>query len=531
MSIRIASHLFRNRHGTFYFRLVVPKDLRDSIKQREVRFSLQTEQRRQAMATALSLVTNLPTYMAELRRMADSSEKPIEKNLLMSWLDKVKENVRLKYRIDELEEMLADAEYRLKKSVPRDTAESVVKRALEKGDARGRDAIVKSLVFPWPPERTVHFSELRTAYLKSLSYRATGGRKKPPTAKTLSEYESSTEFFTIVMGDMRIGEIDKEIASVYFSILKQLPANLNKISKYKGKSIKELIAIKAPPQSEVTVSKKIERISTMFKWAIEEKRKWGIEANPFIGFGQEESIESTRRPFTNDELRALLTHPNFISRKFTNSYTFWLIPLALFTGARLGELCQLDLKDFIEVEGVACIDINDTEAIEVVPVEGGGKKRVKNKNSRRLVPIHSKLIDIGLLRHVDSLRKQGKVHLFPELSNERRDGKGHAASNWFQRFRKSVGVNAKQETVFHSFRHTFITNILDSEIAPHMLAPIVGHEAELVTGKIYWNKKDASKRKPTVEIFKLPDETVSLIPKVEDVVFSERRKLKSIKSK
>ena len=45
MSIKIASHLFRNRHGTFYFRLVVPKDLQDYLNQREIRFSLQTEKR------------------------------------------------------------------------------------------------------------------------------------------------------------------------------------------------------------------------------------------------------------------------------------------------------------------------------------------------------------------------------------------------------------------------------------------------------------------------------------------------------
>ena len=196
------------------------------------------------------------------------------------------------------------------------------------------------------------------------------------------------------------------------------------------------------------------------------------------------------------------------------------MPLALFTGARLGELCQLDIKDFVEFDGIACIDINDIDALETVVEAGGRKKRVKNKNAKRLVPIHPKLIEIGILRYVEKLKLQGREQLFPELSRTRRDGPAQAASNWFQRFRKRVGLIAKQETVFHSFRHYFITNMLDNDVSPHMLAPIVGHEAELITGKVYWNTKDASKRKPTVDKFEVPYEVMKLFPNIEEITFS-----------
>jgi integrase len=184
----------------------------------------------------------------------------------------------------------------------------------------------------------------------------------------------------------------------------------------------------------------------------------------------------------------------------------------------LGELAQLDLKDFVEVDGISCIDINDVDAVEIVE-EGGRKKRVKTKNAKRLVPIHPELIRIGILRHVEKLRQQKVAHLFPELSRTRRDGPAQAASNWFGRFRKSVGLNTKQETVFHSFRHLFITNILDAKVPPHMLAPIVGHEAQLITGQVYWHKKNAAERKPTVDAFSLPEEIRQLFPSVEDVTF------------
>jgi integrase len=524
MSIRIATHLYRNRHGFFYFRLLIPRDLRDSVKRREIRFSLDTEQRQQALALVLPIVADLPQLIADLRRMTDNDDTPgAAADYFKAWLDAKRQNINLQARVEELQDKLLDAERRLNSSVPRDKAVSVVKTAHIKGQLSGKRELEERLAFPWLPERTASFSVLRAAWLKSLvANRAKGGAKKPPTAKTLEEYESTTGFFISVMGDMRIGEIDREIVGAYFSKLQQLPPNISRKKAYRGKSIDEIIDMGDPPQTGRNASKKMEHISSMFKWALEEKRKWGIDANPFTGYGQAGESETQRRPFTADEVRALFTHPDFVSRRFANSYAYWLIPLAIFTGARLTELCQLDLKDITEVEGVPCIDINDADAVEVITDAGGRSKRVKNKNARRLVPIHSALIEIGLLRYVERLQQQGEVHLFPELNRTRRDGPGHAASNWFQRFRQRIGLNAKQETVFHSFRHMFITNILDGGTAPHLLAPIVGHEAELITGQVYWNKKDATKRQPTVEAFKLPDDIMKLFPSIEDVKFTPR---------
>ena len=56
-------------------------------------------------------------------------------------------------------------------------------------------------------------------------------------------------------------------------------------------------------------------------------------------------------------------------------------------------------------------------------------------------------------------------------------------------------------------------------MTPYLVAPIVGHEAELITGKVYWNLKDAAKRKPTVDAFTLPQEVLDLFPSIEDVRF------------
>jgi len=264
----------------------------------------------------------------------------------------------------------------------------------------------------------------------------------------------------------------------------------------------------------------------MFGWVLKDnrrKRKWGIDGNPFVGFGQSGEAEATRRAFTDDELRALLNHPHFQRRSFTANYMYWLIPLALYTGARLGELTFLDLKDFVVEEGIPCIDINDIDAVQLVQ-EGRMKKRVKTKSAKRLVPIHSELIRLGLLRYVDQLHKNGETQLFPEMSRLRKRGPRDTATNWFYRFRRDAGIVSKQEAVFHSFRNTFITKIIENVPSPHLIAPLVGHQSNLgITGEVYWNKRDASARKPTVEAFALPNDITQLLPTYEEIKLTAPR--------
>ena len=444
-----------------------------------------------------------------------------DKKLPPDFFDKLK--LRMARKKNEfLQEEIEELREQMEKMVPISKAKKVAEIMHERGELRGKKELEDKLMFPPPPERTPKYSVLRDAYLKSLQEnRAEGGTKEPPSEKTMAEYRAALDLFITVMGDRHIGEIDEEMTGEYYGILKKLPANMNRLAAYRGKNVFEILKMEPPPQNSRTASQKMERLSTMFKWAAHPKRnrKWGIDVNPFEGYGlsKKKRQKGTRRPLTDDELKKLFSHPNFVSRRFESSYTYWLIPLAIFTGARLGELCQLELNDFIEVGGIPCIDINDDAIDEET------RKRLKTQNATRLVPLHPELLRLGIMRHVERMRKEGQTRLFPELNAKRRDGPGHAASNWFGRFRKKSGVT-DEGAVFHSFRHRFITTILDAGIAPHLIAPIVGHEAELVTGKVYWNtRNNVEARRGTVEGFTLPEDILGMIPTVEEVTFVRAR--------
>jgi hypothetical protein len=82
------------------------------------------------------------------------------------------------------------------------------------------------------------------------------------------------------------------------------------------------------------------------------------------------------------------------------SYSFWLMPLGLFTGARLNELCQLRAHDVIQdIHGVNLIDIN----------ANGFNKSLKNEQSARQIPICNKLNQMGFLDFVEERRQPAIV--------------------------------------------------------------------------------------------------------------------------
>jgi hypothetical protein len=74
---------------------------------------------------------------------------------------------------------------------------------------------------------------------------------------------------------------------------------------------------------------------------------------------------------------------------------------------RLNEICQLNNEDICIIDNISCFTIT---------IDASGKgddKRLKTKNSERLVPVHPMLIEIGFL---DFVRKRQNASQ-PKLSS------------------------------------------------------------------------------------------------------------------
>lgn len=68
MTIRLASHLHKNRYGIFGFRIVIPNDLRVCLRRKELRVSLRTSSRSQAKTIASKLAVVTKDYFEQIRR-------------------------------------------------------------------------------------------------------------------------------------------------------------------------------------------------------------------------------------------------------------------------------------------------------------------------------------------------------------------------------------------------------------------------------------------------------------------------------
>ncbi len=154
--------------------------------------------------------------------------------------------------------------------------------------------------------------------------------------------------------------------------------------------------------------------------------------------------KTERKPFTRDQTQRLYTeltqNPSGLVRNDSHK---WGMLLGMFTGARLNEVCQLDIAD-IQQDG-------DTRFLNITD-EGDENKSVKSTAGKRKVPLHPELIRLGFLDFVES-RQQG-TRLFPDYSYSANGGYGRNLGRWCnESFLPKLGIK-QPGLVFHSLRHT-----------------------------------------------------------------------------
>ena len=174
-----------------------------------------------------------------------------------------------------------------------------------------------------------------------------------------------------------------------------------------------------------------------------------------------------QRPFTPDELTRLFTckYMNSARRSLLREHEFWFPLIGLYTGARVNEICQLNPQaDIRQEQGIWVFDFTDEgEAVE------GVRRSIKNKVSKRIVPIHSKLIELGFLRYFERIKAAGAKMLFPMWPPTR----GKASGKAEKEFRKLLEVlelrddtPGKRLVGYHAFRFTVRNRAVTLNLPP-----------------------------------------------------------------
>ncbi len=156
--------------------------------------------------------------------------------------------------------------------------------------------------------------------------------------------------------------------------------------------------------------------------------------------------------FTANDLKALFDNVHTL-KGFTSKSKIWLMILGLYTGARLGQICDIQLSFFEKVNG---IDVLNFKIIN------------KNKASIRKIPIHQDLIELGLLDYVEKQKKLKRQKLI-QISAKK-------ASKFFTEYKRECGINDPKK-VFHSFRSTAVDCLKQSGVGFEERCQYVGHDA------------------------------------------------------
>ncbi|MCX2899014.1 site-specific integrase [Pseudomonas mandelii] len=279
-----------------------------------------------------------------------------------------------------------------------------------------------------------------------------------------------------LMGDMPVEAFDSQQARLLKERLSRCPQYFGLRPEYEGKTLMQVVESGATYKTitAVTVNNRLRKLSAFLNWC---KSNGYITDNPLVGLkAMTGSAKEARLSFDRHDLTTLLNLDSLKAEARKHPWRYWLPLLGRATGARLEELCQLRVDDVIEQQGIQCIRIDDTR-------EG---QNLKNSSSRRILPLHPALIDLGLVLHAETVRNTGADRLFPELEAVR--GKlGHAPSKWFGRYKTKQGITDSRKT-FHSFRHTLIDDLRDAGVQDSLIKRIAGHEDGAVTFSIYGSR-------------------------------------------
>ena len=518
---RYRSYLTTHR-GILYFRILVPNHLQSLIGQREIRRSLNGLDSRSARTKALRLSLAAQHFFALADDLAHERIHSVQEETIQSF-GITRENIKsvgtflfdstLKKDLSPasllllLPSFLREQKGTLSVKMFSEKAVPVRKESIQNESPAIKDEhnlptrsaeTTRRRIKLEGKKELPNLREALDAYVKAktLTWSAASAKDIPPQVRQFVEIVRELEHGR----DIRVDELSREHIRSYFDTLKHLPCRLCGQRQFAGKGWLQLADMGRSGQIERLLSVKTmevrqTNVRSFVNWCELEYR--GAVQAKYVnsGFPKVLSDKDIRRKgvkreaFTQDELKALFGDMGkYVQATEGVPSRFWVPLIALYSGMRLEEICQLHLSDIVKVDGVLCFSINE---------ESGGSgyvKHVKSSAGIRKVPVHSHLWDeLGLKKFVASRwtktpeENYTSTLLFPDLQ-ERVNAVNHATvklgsalTHWFTRYRRSVGVGGQHgepsTKAFHSFRHTVIEYLhKEACVDLSMLQAVVGHE-------------------------------------------------------
>ena len=452
----LASHLRRSRHGIFYFRIVLPAPIAAVLGQRELVRSLGIRSPKLARKSGYQLSLQITPIIEGLQRIMAIDPNSIDpatvKKLVVEGMvfqpdggmrvDRVKTSDDPVVAEREMKALGDTAvAWRQVHNFTADLSdEEFAKRKLEA--TRLRDEMLAMAAPPATPAMPVapHVDPgvvipLRPTTLE-VAFEKYMKTKDGIAQNTKDAYQASFDLFATLMGGKE--RMAHEITAVQILDFDDALTNIPQHAVKRGIRLGTAAEINANPPfrcdrdgnridddiiSGETANLHLTNLQSFFDYLISSGRREGENLFAMIKPHSSGNQRGGAVAFEENELRAIFDPESLMQAKRPGQ--FWGPLLALYTGARLNELACLDLVDFVEEKGIPCI------SVRFVPRAKPNRKKqrrskkqeeaarsakiLKNATSRRQIPLHPDLWEIGLQEYIDDVRSLGATRLFPTL--------------------------------------------------------------------------------------------------------------------
>ncbi|MFA6196565.1 MAG: tyrosine-type recombinase/integrase [Sulfurimonas sp.] len=216
-----------------------------------------------------------------------------------------------------------------------------------------------------------------------------------------------------------------------------------------------------PKSKPNTINRIMANVSTFVKYCVKvDHLHKDIAKDIKLKLTIKEKLDTKRDVYEDMQIKKIFDNIDLIKqspkkkklRKYHNEYPL-IIKLAMYSGAREQELCQLTKKDIKVEDGIHYMDLN-------IDTEGSS---IKNIFSIRKVPIHPDILQ-ELLAYMKPLKRD---NLFTIPASQ--------FSIDYGAFKTLLGFDRK--LVFHSFRNTLQNKLKQQKVQNMIINELVGHSS------------------------------------------------------
>lgn len=459
---------FKSVHGVFYGRFAVPVHLRHQLKTSEFRISTNTKNRRDAQTRIRFLKNIIDTVWLKpdkisidvlKRYLIDKMENSDKKTVPMPFNAHQDEDGRWHFTDVKADEVQSIGDFL--KVIEEHTQATATNTSINNTAIDTRDTKINE-PGKLASKSKQRIAKLVTEYIKSEQARAD---EKEIGVKKVPQILTRLKLFVEVYGGKMIGELTPSDIQEYRKKLIYYPINVHRLRscvdipfeqivfRSKNKTLLDNNGQPAERLSEGTVDGYMLAVKNFLDYCI---RLYAVNPAVQTGFDAKAGKAKKgvkRRAFNQEELQKIFGSDYYRDANYNRAYQYWIPLLAAYTGARVNELAQLNIDDIkTDKEGIAYFNITGDDEEE-------DSKSIKNEESKRVVPVHQKLIDLGFLDFVKSREGKEIQNLF-DIKKARADKYGKVPATWFnQKYLRGYLKLDDPAIVFHSFRHRFVTSL------------------------------------------------------------------------